>query len=121
MEDYASIDTQGVAVYRDENEGLRSGKLRKRLFVDARALTQSFLEDGGRGLQLFAVQLEPRGADAGRADSGLLLHPLDELHELRHRVHAQQRQEPAVELERFIALAGLRRGRTAEPTPPDRR
>src|ERR1700735_4498162 len=89
------------------NEGLCSCKLRKWLFVDARALTQCFLEGCGCLLQLFAVQFETRTAHPGRAYPSLLLHPLDELHEFWHRFHPQHVQEPSIHLEYLVALARL--------------
>src|ERR1035441_3350741 len=90
------------------DEGLRACELRKRLFVDGRALSQSFLEDSSCNLQLLAMQLEPRSAHSGRANPGFFLHPLDELHKFRHRVHPQKRQEPAIQLEYFVVLARFR-------------
>ena len=58
--------------------------------------------------EFFANEFHAGCADARGADAGLLLHPLDELHELWHGVHAEQGKEPAVEFECFLALAGLR-------------
>ena len=55
--------------------------------------------------QLVAVERQARRAHAVAAHADPLLHELDELHELRHRVHAQQRQEPAIERDGFVASA----------------
>src|SRR6185312_7942361 len=110
-----------------KGNALRSGEIRDRLFVDGRTVRHSFFVDGLSGLQLFALKLEPRSADASRTTAGLLLHPLDELYELRHGVQTQQRKEPAIELECLLCLAlsreviefdGLRRVRVDEAGDP---
>src|ERR1700744_4343804 len=58
--------------------------------------------------QLVALEFQSRRTDTRRTDTHFLLDPLDELHKLRHRIHAQQGQEPAIELESLILLAGTR-------------
>ena len=55
-----------------------------------------------------AVQLLTRSAHGGRAGSGLALHPLNKLNEFWHRVHSQQRKEPAIEGESLLVAAGAR-------------
>src|SRR5277367_3462602 len=55
--------------------------------------------------QFFTRDLKPRRSNAGVADANFLLHELDELDELRHGVHAQQWQEPAIKREGFIRFA----------------
>ncbi len=54
---------------------------------------------GMRCSQFLANQFEPRRTHAGKTGADLLLNLLDELDEFGHCVHAEERQEPAVELE----------------------
>src|SRR5271155_3011760 len=77
----------------------------KRYLRNRGPVVESRLEDLPRGRKLLANDLEPRGPNTSRAHAGLLLHPLDELDEFGNRVHAQQGQEPAVELERLLLLS----------------
>jgi hypothetical protein len=58
---------------------------------------QCFVEFG-------AHKLEARRADARVAHPNFLLDQLNQLHELRHRIHAQQRQEPVVQRDRLLAF-----------------
>src|SRR5512146_2948642 len=44
------------------------------------------------------------GAHAGAAHAGFLLYQLDELHKFRNGIHAQEGQEPAVEVEGLPAI-----------------
>ena len=66
---------------------------------------QGGVEGGEGGFAFGAGQNEARGAHAFMAHADLLLHELDELHELGHGVHAQQGEEPAVEFRRLGRLA----------------
>ena len=58
--------------------------------------------------QLIAFKLKSRRPHACRANSDLFLNPLDELHKLRDRIHAQQRQEPAIEFKCLIVFSRAR-------------
>src|SRR5882672_2284857 len=63
--------------------------------------------NGGEGAaEFFSRQRQARGPDPGAAPPDLFLSQFDELHVLRHRVHAQEREKPFVEL-RSLADASL--------------
>jgi hypothetical protein len=66
------------------------------------------IDDRHRFAQLVTLQRQSRRPHAIASHADTLLHQLDELHELDHRVHAQQRQEPLVERER-LGLSSLAR------------
>src|SRR5512133_1410918 len=61
--------------------------------------------DRERVSQLLTLELQARRTNQRRAATHLGLHELDELHELRHGVHSQQREEPVVECGRFFPLS----------------
>ena len=54
--------------------------------------------------QLIPDQLQPGRADTGVAHAKFGLNKFDELDEVRHGVHPKQRQEPPIQLKRFLTL-----------------
>ena len=69
------------------------------MLLDWRAGADGFGKHVFCVLELSTVQLHAWGANLRGADACLLLHPLDELHERGHGIHAKQGQESFVELE----------------------
>ena|ERR1700683_89361 len=57
---------------------------------------QGVTDDPTGPLQLVANQFQARWADVRISDANLNLHKLDELNKVGHRIHTQERQEPAV-------------------------
>src|SRR5579875_2250100 len=70
--------------------------------ADRRPCGERCLKHTLRNRKLVSGKLEPWPANPRRACAYLLLNPLDELHELRDRIHAEQRQEPLVQRERLL-------------------
>ena len=68
-------------------------------------MLQGVLHRGARLLQLCANDFEARRTHARVADTDFLLDLFNELNEFRHRIHAQQRQEPAIKREGFFMPA----------------
>ena len=56
-----------------------------------------------------SCQLQAGRTNSRVAHSSLSLYKFDELIEIRNRIHAEQRQEPAIQLKGFGALAAFPR------------
>lgn len=67
-----------------------------RNFLRVRPGAQSLTNDAAGPIQLIANQLQAWRADARISNAQLNLDQLDELNEVGHGIHAQERQEPAV-------------------------
>src|SRR5262249_2288549 len=65
-----------------------------------RSAGQSDAQDFLGAEKLVPFQLQAWRADARAAHVDGRLAQLDELHEFRHHIHSQQRQEPGIQLER---------------------
>ena len=100
MRDFPRISIEGVLLFRRLTEmELRTG------FSWARA--ERPVDEFPRRLQFFAGKPKLWRPDVGIPDAEFFLYEFDELNKLRDRIETQQRQEPAIQLERKRILISL--------------
>src|SRR5579864_3346835 len=94
-----------VAVVRSRGRGRRPGGAFRRAPTQRGSRFECAIDDRVRLAKLGAFEQKARRTHAVAAHADALLRELDELHELRNGIHAQKRQEPAIERECLVGVA----------------